>query len=119
YAVPRPVSINPSRFQSWEKTADGSKWSHRVHAPNAVSLNFGFCGFYLPEGAELNIFSADRSKFIRSLTAEDNNVDDELWTPIIMCDDVIIDLSVPEQLVSEVRLQLAHVGQGFRNFGQS
>src|SRR5665647_3705417 len=52
FAVPRSVSIRPE----WTKTDDGFVWMHRVTAPNAVSLNFGFNQFNLPEGAELNIY---------------------------------------------------------------
>src|SRR5688500_6883784 len=79
YAVPHTVSIRPSKFQSWERSASGYTWTHRVNAPNAVSLNFGFSKFHLPEGAELNIYSADRGQFIRPFTSADNNVNNELW----------------------------------------
>lgn len=115
FAVPHEVSISPV----FEKSAGGYTWSHQVTAPNAVSLNFGFSEFYLPEGAELNIFSADRSTFIRSFTSADNNSSRELWTPVIMTDDAIIELTVPADAINEVALKLSHVGQGFRTFGQS
>ncbi len=115
FAVPREVNISPS----FEKSADGFTWTHQVTAPNAVSLNFGFSDFYLPEGAELNIYSADRSQFIRSFTSADNNVHRELWSPVIMTDDAIIELTVPAESLDQVALKLTHVGQGFRTFGQS
>src|SRR3989344_4358707 len=83
FAIPHKVSIKPS----WEKAKSGYVWTHQVTAPNAVSLNFGFSKFNLPEGAELNIYSADRSQFIRTFTAADNNSAKELWSPIIMSDD--------------------------------
>ncbi len=119
FAVPKVVSINPTRDGSWEKSSEGYTWSHRFTAPNAVSLNFGFSQFNLPEGAELNIFSADRSEFIRTFTARDNNVNNELWTPVIMSDDVIVELTVPEESIADVQFEVAQVGQGFRTFGQS
>jgi lysyl endopeptidase len=119
FAVPHSVSISPMKSQNWEKSAQGYTWTHRVTTPNAVSLNFGFSRFNLPEGAELNIYSADRTQFIRAFTSLDNNVNGQLWTPVIMSDDVIIELNVPANLVSEVELELTQVGQGFRTFGQS
>ncbi len=115
FAVPHKVSIQPS----WEKSKNGYVWTHQVTAPNAVSLNFGFSKFHLPEGAELNIYSADRSQYIRPFTSEDNNEAKELWTPVIMSDDVIIEVSAPVDLVGEVEIELGQVGQGFRTFGQS
>ncbi len=114
FAVPHKVSIKPS----WEKSGAKYVWIHQVTAPNAVSLNFGFNSFYLPKGAELNIYSADRTQFIRTFTAEDNNPSRELWTPIIISDDVIIEVTAPAEVASKVELELSHVGQGFRTFGQ-
>lgn len=119
FAIPHSVSVSPMKSQSWEKSAQGYTWTHRVTTPNAVSLNFGFSRFHLPEGAELNIYSADRTQFIRPFTSEDNNVNNQLWTPVIMSDDVIIELTVPSDLVDQVDLELTQVGQGFRTFGQS
>ncbi|WPU63241.1 trypsin-like serine peptidase [Peredibacter starrii] len=115
FAVPHKVSIKPS----WEKAKGGYVWTHQVTAPNAVSLNFGFSKFNLPEGAELNIYSADRSEFIRPFTSADNNAAKELWTPVIMSDDVIIEVSAPAEVVGQVEIELGQVGQGFRTFGQS
>lgn len=119
FAVSKKVLINPTANAAWEKSNQGYTWSHRITATNAVSLNFGFSKFNLPESAELNVYSADRSEFIRSFTAKDNNAARELWTPVIMSDDVIIEVTVSEAEVNEVELELSHVGQGFRTFGQS
>lgn len=115
FAIPRKVSIKPS----WEKSGSDYVWTHQVTAPNAVSLNFGFTRFQLPEGAELNIYSADRTQFIRTFTSRDNNVNKELWTPVIMSDDVIIEVTAPESVVNKVDIELGQIGQGFRTFGQS
>jgi V8-like Glu-specific endopeptidase len=115
FAVPHEVAISPE----FEKSAGAYSWTHEVTAPNAVSLNFGFSEFYLPEGAELNIYSADRTQFIRTFTSADNNVNRQLWSPVIMTDDAIIELTVPAHAVDQVSLKLTHVGQGFRTFGQS
>jgi lysyl endopeptidase len=119
FAVPHHVSINPVSEQNFEKSMGGYTWTHQVTAPNATSLNFGFTKFYLPKGAELNIYSADHSEFIRTFTAADNNINNELWTPIIESDDVIIELTVPEAGLKELSFELGHVGQGFRTFGES
>lgn len=115
FAIPRSVDISPVL----EKSAGGYSWSHELTAPNAVSLNFGFSEFFLPEGAELSITSSDRTQFIRTFTSGDNNIHRELWTPVIMTDSAVIELTVPASVAHLVRLKLSHVGQGFRTFGQS
>jgi lysyl endopeptidase len=114
FAVPHQVSIKPS----WEKSKSGYTWIHEVKAPNATSLNFGFTRFNLPEGAEVNIYSADRTQFIRPFTSEDNNINKELWTPVIMSDDVVIEVTTPAEVAGLVDLELGHIGQGFRTFSQ-
>lgn len=58
------------------------------------------------------------TQFIRPFTSADNNTAQELWSPVIMSDDVMIEVSVPAEKVSEVNLELSHVGQGFRTFSQ-
>lgn len=115
FAVPQKVSIRPQ----WEKSGSNYVWTHQVTAPNSVSLNFGFSHFYLPEGAELNIYSADRTKFIRTFTHADNNEARELWSPVIMSDDVIIEVTAPAEVAAQVDIELGQVGQGFRTFGQT
>lgn len=115
FAVPQKMLVKPS----WEKSQNSYVWTHQVTAPNAVSLNFGFSKFYLPEGAELNIYTADRTEFIRTFTSQDNNASKELWTPIIMSDDVIIEVTAPLDQVASVEIELTQVGQGFRTFGES
>jgi lysyl endopeptidase len=115
FAVAHKVSLKPT----WEKSKSDYVWTHQVTAPNAVSLNFGFSRFHLPEGAELNIYSADRTQFIRTFTAKDNSPASELWTPIIMSDDVLIEVTAPESVVNKVDIELGHIGQGFRTFSQS
>lgn len=115
FAVPHKVSLKPT----WEKSKAGYVWTHEIAAPNAVSLNFGFSKFYLPPGAELNIYSADRTQFVRAFTSADNNPARELWTPIVMSDDVIIEVTAPAAVVNKVEIELTQVGQGFRTFGQS
>src|SRR5690606_11593051 len=83
-----------------------------------VSLNFGFSKFQLSQNARLEIRSADFTQSIRPFTANDSNVDQQLWTPVIMSDDVVIELTVPAAEFDQVAIELGTVGQGFRTFTQ-
>lgn len=115
FAIPHQTKVSPIH---WEENGSTLTWRHRVTAPNAVSLNFGFSKFHLPQGATLSIQSTDMTQFIRPFTSADNNMAQELWSPVIMSDDVMIEVSVPAEKVSEVNLELSHIGQGFRTFSQ-
>jgi hypothetical protein len=119
FAVPHDINFNAlTDKSSWTEVGGRVIWTHRVVAPNAVSLNFGFTKFNLPASAELNITASDFTQSIRPFTSEYNNVDRQLWTPVIMSDDVTIELSVNANELNQVELELGRVGQGFRTFAQ-
>jgi len=115
FAVAHQVKISPIQ---WEENGSTVTWRHKVTAPNAVSLNFGFSKFYLPEGATLTIQAANLKEYIRPFTSADNNTAQELWSPVIMSDEVEIELTVPSDKLSELSFELTHIGQGFRTFAQ-
>lgn len=116
FAVPREINVKPAH---WIHEAGKMVWRHQVEATNAVNLNFGFHHFYLPPSAVLSIYSADHTQFIRPFTYEDNNVYQELWTPVILTDKAIIEVKIDEKEIAELKLSLNYVGQGFRQIGQS
>lgn len=93
-------------------------WRKRIHSPNAISLNFAFTKFKMSENSEINIFSSDRTKFLRSYTKKNNNPQNELWSAIIMSDDVIVELVIPTEEYDQVKFELGRVNQGFRTFAQ-
>jgi lysyl endopeptidase len=118
FAVPRMVSINPLMNRDWTEVNGQLVWQAEFSAPNAVSLNFGFTDFKLSSGAKLEIFSADMSKVMRAFTAADNNIQNELWTPVIMSDAVVIKFTIPKEEFSLNTLNLTRVNQGFRTFAE-
>lgn len=119
FAVERPVNVSLENKSVWTQEGDVWKWKVRVKADQAVSLNFAFKEFKMSKNARLSIYSADMKESIRDFTANDNNIHDELWTPVIMANDVVIELSAPQEEIDQVRLRLAQVNQGYRTFSQT
>lgn len=119
FAVPNEMMIAPlAEKAQWEQDGDNMVWKRRVVSKNSVSLNFGFEQFRLPEGAKLEIYASDFSSHIRPFTAADNNAAEQLWTPVIYADDVMIEVTVPMAKMDEVKLELTSINQGFRTFTQ-
>ena len=118
FAVPHTVAIQPAADKSVIEKDGMVVWSHRFTATNAVSLNFGFSKFHMTPNARVEIRSSDFSKAIRPFTAEDNNAARELWTPVIMSDDVVVELTAPAAEFAQVEFEVGTVGQGFRTFSQ-
>ncbi len=118
YAITHEVSMTPMNAGVWEDLGDGrSIWRLRVSSFDANSLNFGFTAFELPNKAQLHIYSTDGKYRIRPFTQDDNNVNNQLWTPIVPGDDVIIELTIPSENFDEVLLELGSINVGYRGFG--
>lgn len=118
FAVPRDVHVTPDDMGTWEVQFDGSLlWRLRVGGRDAHSLNLGFSEFELPEGASLTIRASDGSHSIRPFTAADNAPHGELWTPVLLEEEVLVELRLRPEQLGDYRLTLMRVGQGYRGFG--
>lgn len=119
FAVPHQVNLAITQSQDWKELGSKMEWTHSVKAPNAVSLNFGFTEFSLPQSAQIDIYAKDFSKRIRTINHKDNNINHEFWTPVLLTDEAIIKVSVDKNEFKQLSLTLGTIGQGFRTFAQS
>lgn len=118
FAVVHDVNINPAQLQNFEKSGDQIVWKHVVSAKNAVSINLAFETFKMSENSKLNIYSSDLKESLKPFTKKHNNSAKQLWTPVIMSEEVIIELVVPASELHQVELVLTKVNQGYRTFAQ-
>ncbi|HKV10419.1 MAG TPA: pre-peptidase C-terminal domain-containing protein [Thermoanaerobaculia bacterium] len=119
FAVPEKVSITPAKNGNWEDLGDGRMlWRLRiVGREGTTSLNLGFTQFRLPRQARLLLYAADGTQVSRAFTAADNEAHGQLWTPVVVTNDLIVELTVPKPLVPRVKLELGWINQGYRGFG--
>ena len=115
YAVSSKVFVTPQTHGLWEDVAGGRLWRLRVISEGATDLNFGFSLFWLPEGATLHIYSETEQYFQGPFTAQDNKPHGQLWTPVVPGGVGVIELFVPEKVWDFPRLELWHVGLGYRD----
>ncbi len=121
FAVPKEVKVSPATHGTWEDLGEGMKlWRLRVESLGALSLNLGFTRYVMPEGGSLLLYSADESYVVsRDFTAADNNQANELWTPVVLGDNIIIEVTVPEKYLDRLELELGSVNIGYRYFGET
>ncbi len=127
FAIPNAVSITPLLHGHWAEAGDHSIWRYRVAAEVATSLNFGFDQVYMPEGAQLFIYTVDAAErgdmdlyeVLGPYSTEINEVHRQFWSPIIQGKDVVIELNVPTRVRDLVSLELTQVNQGYRGFGEA
>lgn len=115
FANSTAVTVTPATHGTWEQLPEGRLWRLRITSAGATDLNFGFSGFWLPEGATLHILSEDEAYFQGPYTAGDNKPHGQLWTPVVPGGRGVIELFVPAQTAEEPRVVLAQVGLGYRD----
>lgn len=124
FALPQAVSISPENAGVWEELDSRFLlWRHRISAPGALSVNLGFSAFRLPKGARLTIHPADATgpddpRGVRTFTDRDNEAHGELWTPVILGDEIVIELVLPAESRHDYGLELASINRGYRFFGE-
>ncbi len=120
FAKPLTVNITPAFQGARATTGDGfSTWRIRIVSPGAVSLNFGFTGYFMPEGGSLLLYSPDYSQVRGPFTVADNETHGQLWTPLLLSDDVILEVKLPTNKINELVLELSSVNHGFMEFGRT
>jgi len=124
FAIPESVWLTPEDCGIWENLDERYlMWRTRIAAPGALSLNLGFTGYWLPAGARLGIYPADVSgpedrRGQPVFTAADNEDHGQLWTPVVLADDIVVELVLPRSERHNYRLELTAINQGYRYFGE-
>ena len=95
--------------------ATTKRWTIRVDAPGALSLNLAFRKFWLPAGASVVVRDLHGSVVLGPYTDRDIKSHGELWTPLVVGDSVTVEVTSPSQHVDSVSLELASVQRGFRD----
>ncbi len=119
FAVPNATFITPDTHGRWQDLGDGTlMWRLRISSPGVESINLGFTSYYMPRGGSLWLYSSDLKDILpRPFGPEENQPHGELWTPVIQSDDIVVEVTLPEQDVSRLRLELTAVNLGYRGFG--
>lgn len=119
YAVPLPVSITPWSHGRWDATSpDTIRWRLRLTSRGALSLNLGFARYRMPEGGKLTISAIDGSSRIGPFSEEDNESHGQLWTPPMLSDDLLLEVTLPFDSFDDLELKLVNVFHGYAGFGE-
>ncbi|MEH6420655.1 PKD domain-containing protein [Pseudomonas sp. CGJS7] len=124
FATALPVNIDTLNSGTWEDLdAEHAVWRTRIESKDALTLNFHFDKFKLPAGARMLIYPADQTpganaSKVRSFTAADNQADGQLWTPVVVGDEAVIEVVVPRAKAGELKLHLAKVNHDYVGIGK-
>ncbi len=119
FAVNLETSISPSTHGNWETLASGhALWRLRIISKNAKSLNLGFTKYNMPRGGTLILYSPDKERVMGPFTPADNEAHEQLWTPVLDGDELVIEVQVPKKQKHLLELELKYVNHDFIGFTQ-
>jgi len=121
FAAPLAVDITPATAGDWDEAGDNLVWRLRVQSKGALSLNFGFGEYRMPEGGHMLVYPAGLKgnaspDLIRAFTSADNKRHGKLWTPVVSGDHAVIEVVVPKAKAGELKLRLTSVNHDYVGF---
>jgi len=119
FAQAFPTDINPSQSGTWEELGETAIWRLIVESKSAYSINLGFSKFFLPSQAKLYVYDYYKQVATKPFIEADNEEHEQLWTPIISTDKIVIELNVPLNQKEVVALQLSYVNHDFLDIQKS
>lgn len=123
-----PVNITNTDNGTTSILSNGDKvWQVALKSEGAYSLNFSFSKFYIPDGAEVFIYSPDKSVLLGAFTSNNHKESGILAVAPIAGDELVIEYYEPKDAEFEGVLEIEQVGHDYLNvfgnkdgqFGQS
>ncbi len=110
------VNINAATSGQWEYLPNGDRlWRVRIYSPGALSLNFGFSKYHLPDGAKLFFYNENHSEVLGSFTSANNIPGEKFATTLIPGEAITIEYYEPADAVFSGELIIDRVTHGYRN----
>ena len=101
---------------TWTELENGDRiWRLLVESPGALSLNFIFDDFYIPQGGKLYLYSDDKKDLLGAYTSTQNQESAILGTWLVSGDKVWLEYYEPIGVLNQGRLHIAKATHGYRN----
>ncbi len=119
FAEPMEVDISPATHGQWEQLPNGNAlWRLRIRSEGARSLNLGFTKYFMPTRGSLILYSPDYQTILGPFTPADNEDHQQLWTPILPGEELVVEVQVPSFQQSALQLELKYVNHDFVGFAE-
>ena len=119
FAVNMETNISPNTHGTWERLANGNAlWRLWIISEGAKSLNLGFTKYLMPRGGSLILYSPDKTRVMGPFTPADNEEHEQLWTPVLDGDELVVEVQVPAAVKHQLQLELKFINHDFVGFSQ-
>ncbi len=119
FGYPHKVNYDLTNSGTWQVLPNGDKlWQLNVICPGALSVNFCYDKFWLPEGGKFFVYSKDRKHSIGAFTYKNNKGDNinprGFATGLVYGNDVVLEYYQPKDISSEAIISIEYVVHGYR-----
>ena len=109
------VNFSLNNSGTWLTLPNGDRlWQFLIRSPGALSINLAFDDFFMPEGANLFVYNADKDFVIGAFTSINNQKDKQFATDLITGDAVVLEYYEPAAVSNQGHLKLFRVTHGYR-----
>jgi len=110
------VDHSAQDYGDWTTLPNGDKvWRMTYKAEGAVSLNFMFDIFWIPEGSKLYVYNNDKTDIIRPFSHHNNNPEEVLGTWMVEGDQAWLEYYQPANVQGQPKLTVGAVVHGYRS----
>lgn len=110
------VNINMETSGTWDVLSNGDKlWRLRIYSQGALTMNFGFSKFILPDGATLFMYNEDHTEVLGSFTSANNVSSGIFATTLIPGEAITLEYFEPSDAAFSGELILDRVTHGYQN----
>ena len=100
----------------WTDLENGDRvWRMLISSPGAISLNFIFDDFFMPEGGSLYLYSDDREDLLGAYTSVQNQENRMLGTWLVYGDKVWLEYYEPQNVSGMGSINISKITHGYRN----
>ena len=113
------VNYDLNNSGTWFELPNGDKlWQLNVICPKALSINFCYDKFWIPEGGKFFIYSKDKKHTIGAFTSKNNKGDRNnirgFATELIYGDDVVLEYYQPKEVTNDAIISIEYIVHGYR-----
>lgn len=110
------TNFNLDNSGIWHTMPNGDKvWRLGIESDGALSINFEFSTYEIPDGAEVFVYNSDRSQFIGAFTNKNNAGHGELGVQQVAGQSIIIEYTEPANAAFPGRLTIGQVTHAYRD----
>ncbi len=110
------VDIDIDSEGNWiDLSDDGRIWLINLVSNGAKTMNFLFDEFYLPEGAKLYFYNAEKTDLLGAYTHSQNREDMQFGSWLVDGESIFIELYEPENKIGTSRLHMTRAVHGYRS----